>query len=146
MQKIKKIVSEWRGNKTVRQYSLNTVWMFAARCSWIITAFTVGIFVTRKLGPERLGVLSYAMAWISMFAIILDLGVTSIIQRDLVRHPENKNRLLGNFAMFKVIQCGIMYLIAGTALYHFEHGKISKQPVFIFRMAYQVPLNDAGDT
>ncbi|MBR2439495.1 MAG: flippase [Lentisphaeria bacterium] len=116
MQKIKKIVSEWRGNKTVWQYSMNTVWMFAARCSWIITAFTVGIFVTRKLGPERLGVLSYAMAWISMFAIILDLGVTSIIQRDLVCHPENKNRVLGNFAMFKVIQCGIMYLIAGTAL------------------------------
>ena len=116
MQKLKKKIFEWISNKTVQQYGMNTVWMFIARCSWIITAFTVGIFVTRKLGPERLGVLSYAMAWIGMFTIILDLGVTSIIQRDLVKYPEKKNRLIGNFAMFKIIQTGFMFLIAGTVL------------------------------
>ena len=116
LRKIKKIITEWLCNKTVQNYGLNAIWMFAARASWVIAAFTVGIFVTRKLGPERFGILNYAMAWIGMFAIILDLGVTGIVQRDLVLHPEKKDRLLGNFAMFKGIQTVLMLIISGTVL------------------------------
>lgn len=117
LQVLKRTIRAWIMNKTVQQYSFNTFWMITARCSWIISAFTVGIFVTRKLGPERLGVLSYSMAWISMFTIILDLGVSGIIQRDLVKYPEKKDHLLGNFAMFKIVQTGIMLLSAGTVLF-----------------------------
>ena len=128
LQKSKRIIREWISNKTVQQYSLNTVWMVVARFSWIITAFTVGIFVTRKLGPERFGELNYAVAWLGMFTIILDLGVGSIIQRDLVQHPEKKDRLLGNLVMFKAIQTLIMFLIAGAVLF------LSNQPPQIVKL------------
>ena len=57
-EKITKTIREWISNKTVQQYSLNTVLMMTARCSWIIMAFNVGIFVTRKLGPEQFGELN----------------------------------------------------------------------------------------
>ena len=124
----KQLIREWINNKTVQQYSLNTVWMVIARFSWIITAFTVGIFVTRKLGPEQFGELNYAIAWLGMFSIILDFGVGSIIQRDLVQHPERKEHLLGNLFMFKAIQTIIMLLIAGTTLF------LSGQPPQIVKL------------
>lgn len=127
-EKITKTIREWISNKTVQQYSFNTVWMMIARCSWIITAFTVGIFVTRKLGPEQFGELNYAMAWLGMFTIILDLGVGGLIQRDLVQHPEKKDRLLGNFIVFKATQSVFMFLIAGVSLL------ISNQPPQIIKL------------
>lgn len=126
--KITKTIREWISNKTVQQYSFNTIWMIVARFAWIITAFTVGIFVTRKLGPERFGELNYAIAWLGMFSIILDLGVGGIIQRDLVQHPEKKDRLLGNLIVFKAIQTVFMLLIAGVCLI------VSKQPPQIIKL------------
>lgn len=134
--KIKETAKEWLRNKTVQKYGLNAVWMFAARVSWIIAAFTVGIFVTRKLGPQQFGVLNYAMAWLGMFAIILDLGVTGIIQRDLVLYPEKKDRLLGNFAMFKFMQTFFMLAIAGITLYFSRQSAENVKLILILMAGY----------
>lgn len=116
-----KIAKEWLENKTVLEYGANTMWLAAARFSWIITAFTVGLLVARKLGPEQFGVLNYSIAWIGMFAVILDMGVGGIIQREIVKNPEQEERLLGNFAMFKAIQTLIMLLLAAGVLFFSNH-------------------------
>jgi len=135
-EQIKKTIREWINNKTVRQYSMNTVWMMVARFSWIITAFTVGIFVTRKLGPEQFGVLNYAMAWIGMFTVFLDFGVGGIIQRDLVCFPEKKDRLLGNFFAFKIMQTILMLLTIGIVLIVCKQTPQVTKLILILMMGY----------
>ena len=107
---------QWKNHSIVQQYGVNTFWSLFARGLWILTAFSVGILVTRKLGPEQFGILNYSIAWIGMFAVILDLGVSGIIQRELVNHPEQRDDLLGNFACFRIIQTGFLLLIAGVTL------------------------------
>lgn len=119
MNPVKKIIQTaqlWLSNKTVQNYGKNTIWLAVARCVWIITAFTVGIFVARKLGPEKFGVLNYSIAWIGMFSVILDMGVGGIVQKELVKTPEKRDILLGNFAAFKIMQTMLMLLIAGITL------------------------------
>ena len=116
IQKTRYTLMQWKSHSIVRNYGVNFSWSVFARMLWIFTALTVGILVTRKLGPEQFGVLNYSIAWIGMFAVILDLGVSGIIQRELILHPEQRDDLLGRFACFRGIQTFVLLAAAGTIL------------------------------
>ena len=47
-------------------------------------SFFVGIYVVRYLGPEKFGLLSYAISFVWLFSAFLDLGHREIIVRELV--------------------------------------------------------------
>ena len=53
LQEIKEIGHNWFHSALVRQFAANSFWMTVARCAWILSAFTVGILVARKLGPKK---------------------------------------------------------------------------------------------
>jgi len=73
----------------------NTGWQFADNILRIALGLVVGVWVARYLGPEQLGLLSYAMAFASMFAAFASLGLDDIIVRDLVREPTSRGTILG---------------------------------------------------
>ncbi len=61
----------------------------------MLISFVVTIFVVRYLGPENFGVISYAMSFAALFSAFAILGLESIIIRELVKHPEKRDELLG---------------------------------------------------
>lgn len=77
------------------KYFVNTSWMFAEYALKIISAIFVGIYVARYLGPERFGVLSYAIAVVSIFMALSRLGMESILVREIVNHPIEKQQYMG---------------------------------------------------
>jgi len=64
----------------------------------------VNILVTRYLGPERFGLLSYAMAFVSLFLAFANLGLFSIVIRDVVRSPDERHKIIGTALVLKL--CG----------------------------------------
>ncbi len=77
-----------------RKYFANTGWMFFAQMFNIISVI-VNIWVARYLEPSNFGMLSYALAFTGMFSFIANLGISSILIRDLVKFPEKRDKLLG---------------------------------------------------
>lgn len=55
----------------------------------------LGIWVARYLGPEQFGLLSYALAFVALFAPLAMLGLDDIVVRNLVRAPAAQPTLLG---------------------------------------------------
>ena len=90
--------------------------MLATRVSWILSAFTIGIYVTRKLGPVRFGILNYALALTGMFSIIATMSIDEIAIRQLVKKSINRDRVLGNFFMVRLFLFLIMALTLGITL------------------------------
>ena len=103
MKKIIQILRAWFQSDIVRQYILGSFWMTVARMTWILSAFTIGILVVRKLGPNDFGFLNYISAYVGMFSIIVNLGLDGIIERKLVDEPGNESRILGNYFVFKLV-------------------------------------------
>jgi len=85
------------------KYFVNTSWMMAERVLRMVVALLVGIYVARYLGPERLGLLSYAVAFVGLFGAIATVGLDSIVVRDLVKAPEKRDELLGTAFFLKII-------------------------------------------
>lgn len=86
-----------------KKYLKNTGWLFIGKISGMIASFFVGVYVARYLGPSQYGLLSYAVSFAGLFSIFTSLGIDSILNRELVSHPEEKDELLGSGFMIKII-------------------------------------------
>lgn len=75
----------------------------------------VGVWIARYLGPQQFGLLSFATAFVSLFAAIAGLGLQGIVVRDIVRKPDSKMATLGTAAGLQFGGGLIAYgLILGT--------------------------------
>ena len=63
----------------------NTSWLFFDKFIRILAALFVGLWMARYLGPEQFGLLSFAIAFIALFAAIATLGIDNIVIREIVR-------------------------------------------------------------
>jgi O-antigen/teichoic acid export membrane protein len=73
----------------------------------------VGAWVARYLGPEQYGLLSYVVAFVSLFSAIATLGLDGIVVRNIVRDPSSKEEILGTAFVLKLMG-GIAALLLST--------------------------------
>lgn len=98
-----------------QKYFKNFSWMFAERILRLGLILGTTIVVSRYLGAERLGQINYAMATVSIGAVLCAMGANEVIARDLVRHPERRNELLGTG--FAINIAGAIVLNIGVLVY-----------------------------
>jgi O-antigen/teichoic acid export membrane protein len=101
----------------IRRYGANTLWLFAEQVLRMVAGFLVGVWVARYLGPEKFGLLSYALAFVSIFQGIAKLGLDGIVVRDLVRETEKRDVYLGTSFWLKLIGGVITFLIITIILF-----------------------------
>lgn len=83
-----------KNNKTVKKYAFNTSWLFGEQIIRMVVSLFVGVWVARYLGPEKLGLLSYAQSLVGMFGAVATLGLNSIVIRDLIKKKDEYNNVL----------------------------------------------------
>lgn len=93
-----------------RKYFKNTGWMFFGQMFNIISV-VVGIWLARYLGPENFGIFSYVLAFVGLFSFITGFGVNDILTRDLVAHPEKRDKLLGTAFFINLGSGFLVFLI-----------------------------------
>ena len=106
-----------------RKYFANTSWLMGERILRMGVSLFVGIYVARYLGPERYGLLNYALSFVWLFSALASFGLEDILVRELIRRPEQRNNLLGTVFWLKV--CGSV--VMGTAIAAALHFKAEDQ-------------------
>lgn len=61
----------------------------------LMVALTVGVLVTRYLGPEDFGTLSYAQSFVGLFAAFSSLGLSDILVREFLISKRKHGELIG---------------------------------------------------
>ena len=80
----------------------------------MVVSLFVGIYVTRFLGPERFGILSYVLSFVLLFSPLLHLGHREIIVLDLVKSPEKRDLILGSAILLRL--GGAVLLVGGVSV------------------------------
>ena len=101
------------------KYLKNTSWLMGEKVIRLLLALSVGVLVTRYLGPEDFGILSYANSFVGLFAAFSSLGLGDILVRELVKSnsESNKNKLLGTafflqtFGSLFIMVCLIVFVL-----------------------------------
>lgn len=66
--------------------------------------------MTRYLGPERFGLLSYSISFVGLFSAIATLGLDGIVVRNLVQDIDNRDKLLGTVFILKILGGVIFFM------------------------------------
>ena len=106
-----------------KKYAQNTGHLFVEKIARTIVTLTVWAFVIRYLGPEKFGIFSYALSFVFLFSILSDLGLDSIVVRDLVKNAGQKEVILGSVFLLKFIGAifAIFAIVVATGMLSVEY-------------------------
>ena len=105
---LKKIV-QLKHHSGFRKYFANTSWLLGERVLRMAVSLFVGIYVARYLGPERFGLLSYALSFVGIFVALATLGLDEVVVRELVKTPEQREKILGTSFLLKLVGTLLMW-------------------------------------
>ena len=129
--RLTQLISSATSHAGLRRYAANTSYMFAEQILRIFAGLFVGIYVTRYLGPEQFGIYSYATAFVALFGAIARLGLDSIVVRELVNHPEERDVYLGTAFWLKLVGAFIMLGFLAIAVQFFSNDATTNLYIFI---------------
>lgn len=87
-------------NKNIRQTILkNIIWLSSGVTISKILRSIMIIFAARILGAEGYGIFSYVISFAAIFNIFSDIGISSLLTRELVKRTEKKEYLATSFAL-----------------------------------------------
>jgi len=108
--------SRIEGRPVLQNIIANTGWLAADQILRMGVGLLVGIWVARYLGPERFGLLNYAVAFVAMFSSLATLGLDGIVVRDIVREPSRKEEILGTAFFLKIVGGCATFLITALVI------------------------------
>ena len=104
-------------NPNSQQILGNTVWLLGDKFLRMGFGLFIGVWVARYLGPEKFGLLNYAIAFVSLFNVFATLGLNNIIVRELVRKPSEKGEIIGTSFLLKLLGSLLLFILTLSVIY-----------------------------
>ncbi|MGI8935908.1 MAG: flippase, partial [Phormidesmis sp.] len=112
---------EAKNNKESREILVNTGWQLFEKVVRLCLALISGILIARYLQPEQYGVYNYALAFISFFAAVSNLGSNQIVVKDLVQEPEHRQEIVSTAIALRLFSgISLSILASGISLVFIE--------------------------
>lgn len=122
-------------SNSFKKYFANTSWLFFEKIVRLVVSFIVGILIIRYLAPNDFGLLSYAMSFVGIFTSISSLGIDSILTRELIKSPEQRDLLLGTAFTFKMAGAAISALLLLSAVPFMSNDSLTNTLILIIASA-----------
>lgn len=135
-ERMKRLLLRYFSAHGLKRYGTNTIWALVARTFSLGVSFFVSVYLTRYLGAENYGQLSYAVSFVGLFVIISSLGIDNILYRDIVAHPERRDEYLGTALIIKLIMGAVTAAIVAVAAYIVVHDDVSRIIIFMLAGTY----------
>lgn len=116
MKKIKKFL--FVNTSTSQIIIKNSFWLFTGEIGMRILKLVIFIYAARKLGTSEWGIFSYALALMSIFSVISDIGLNSVILRETAQKNNSEKRYIATGFFLKLglsFLSGILFL--GTIIF-----------------------------
>ncbi|MFH1836250.1 MAG: flippase [Methanobacteriota archaeon] len=117
---------------TLKTIFKNTVFLYASEVFRKILFFFLVVYATRTLGTVSWGKISFGMAYTSMFLIVMDAGLLSIIIRDIARDKSLVQKYVKNLLLMKVFLAIITYILIVAVINALNYPPNTKFVVYIF--------------
>lgn len=115
----------------------NVSWLFLDRIVRMGLGLLVSVWLARHLGPDEFGLFSYAMALVAIGSAISVLGLDSVVVKELLVKPQDRDVLLGTSVILQFVAGLMMFLILLGLVYYFK----SDNPVLVLITAILGPIS-----
>lgn len=73
-------------------------------------------WIARYLGPKEYGLFTYALTFVGIFSIPASLGLYVIVVRELVRHPNREDEILGASFFLRIVGGVLAFIVSILAV------------------------------
>ncbi len=98
----------------------NTFWLGLIEVFSKLIMFFVTISIGLYLGTNGFGAYNYALSFVSLFMIFSDLGVSTVITRDIAKHKDKAADYLGNSLSLRLITSLFIIIVMSISLTLFK--------------------------
>ncbi|GAB4312179.1 MAG: flippase [Methanobacteriaceae archaeon] len=119
----------------LRRIAKNTALLFIAQVVTYILTFFYTIYIARFLGAEGFGILAFALAFAGIFSILADLGLNTLIVREVSRNKSFEKKILGNIVLIKIVFAIITFLAATMIINMMNYAENVINVVYIILIA-----------
>ncbi len=102
----------------------NSLWLLGDRVLRMSVGVVINIWIARYLGPEQFGLWSYCLSFAGLFVVFSNLGLDTIVVRELVRHPEKEAIILGTAFWMRLVAGLLTFLITLLAIFQVRDGDV----------------------
>lgn len=135
------ILHKWN-HSGFQKYLRNTSWMLFAQMFSLVVAFFISAWLARYFGPEKYGMFSYAVAFVSMFSFIVNLGVDSLLSKELVSNPKERESLMGTGIGIKFAGALVAMLCVLLSSFIFVKDESVRLLIIVYSLVFAFePLN-----
>ncbi len=101
----------------LKRYLFNFSWLFFGHLFFLIASFLVGVWIARYLGPDRYGLISYVVAFCGIFSVLISFGTDNILNRELVKSPDQRDNLLGTVFGIRLLGSLVAFIVSVSVAY-----------------------------
>ncbi|MFM7470245.1 MAG: flippase [Nodosilinea sp.] len=111
-----------------RQITVNISWLLIDKMLRMVVSIFLGTWIARYLGPEKFGIFNYAVAFVGLFGSLASLGLDEIVIRDIVKYPQDKDRLINTTLALRVLatSVNIVLIIATSTWLYPRHNAVEE--------------------
>jgi O-antigen/teichoic acid export membrane protein len=132
-------------SSSLRTIARNTLYILMSGVAFKAVNFLYQIFIVRQLGGDRFGQFSIVAAWVGLFSIFAEWGVTQFATREMARDRSQTQKLFWNLVGFRMLLAvfGVIGITAGAAWFGYD--ELIVRGVFLSTLtfliaAWQSPL------
>ncbi len=131
------IFKKLKGHKDFRQILANTAWLSYDKVFRLGFGLFVGALVARYLAPNLYGVFNYAVSFVSLLAILGNLGLDNILVREIVKFPDRKYVYMGTAFYLKLLGSAVIIISSFLLIYTLRpQDRLTLLLVFIISVSY----------
>ena len=103
------------GSAEAGAFRVNVGWQLGDRVFRLVVGLVINVWIVRYLGADGLGLLGFTQSLVGLAAVAGELGLESIVVRDLVRRPGDAPAILGTAAGLRLAGSAIALLVSLAA-------------------------------
>ena len=100
----------------IKSIFANTSWLTVSQIVTSICAFLWTIIIARYIGVSDYGIVSFAISFITLIAIVMDLGMSTYITREIAKHKNLLSKYFNNIFPFKLILAIFLFILSALIL------------------------------
>lgn len=90
------------------------------------------LILTRILGKNGFGLYSFSFAYASLFGYLIHLGLNTLLVREIAKHKDQTDALLGRTLPIVILFSGITLLLMNTIAFALELNTLERTVILIF--------------
>ena len=100
-----------------RRVASNTAVQLAGKGAVLAIGLVSIAVLTRYLGPDDYGKYTLALMYMQLFGVLADVGIFTTVVREISKHPERTEELVGNALLLRlVLAIAVIALAVGVSL------------------------------